>query len=208
VRLPHSIYLGAAAGSDTFLTTQVEAGQFSQPESGGTTPVFAVRGGITLGERWGAEVEFARSLTIERDNAVDFPSFPLTLGGIVPVGFPRPSFRVESEQALTAVNTVAWVSYPLNARLDVVVMAGAAFQRSETEQSLSIDFPQLVFPGSPMLTVLPDSTRVTTYDVGPLVGVEGRIRFGDHVRVVPALRLSDAAGGWSVRPTAGVDWVF
>ena len=203
-----SIYVGAAAGSNTFLTTEIDAGQFSQPETGGTTPVFAVRGGIALAERWGAEVEFARSLTIERDETVDFPSVPVSLGGIVGVGFPRPSFRVESEEALTAVNTTAWVSYPLNARLDIVVTAGASFQRSETEQRLSVDFPQLVFPGAPTLTVLPDSTRVTTYDVGPLVGLEGRIRFGDHLRVVPSLRLSDTAGGWSVRPAVGVDWVF
>ena len=203
-----SIYVGVAAGSDTFLTTEIDVGEFSQPESGGTTPVFAVRGGMALGERWGAEVEFARSLTIERDDAIDFPSFPPTFGGVIVANFPRPSFRVESEEALTAVSTTAWVSYPLNARLDIVVTAGASFQRSETEQRLSVDFPQLVFPGVPMLTVFPDSTRVTSYDVGPVVGLEGRIRFGDHLRVVPALRLSDTAGGWSIRPTVGMDWVF
>jgi hypothetical protein len=203
-----SIYVGAAAGSDTFLTTKIDAGQFIQPETGGTTPVVGVRAGIALGERWGAEVEVARSLTIERDETVDFPNFPLTIGGIVPVGFPRPSFRVESEQALTAVNALAWASYPLNARVDLVVLAGASFQRSEVEQRFAVAFPQIFLPGTAVFTVAPASTRVITYDVGPVVGIDGRIRFGDHLRVVPALRLSDTAGGWSIRPTAGVDWVF
>jgi hypothetical protein len=202
-----SIYVGAAAGSDTFLTTKIEAGQFTPPESGGTTPVFAGRAGIALGERWGAEVEVAHSLTIERNETVDFPGVPVTLGGILPVGFPRPSFSIESEQALTAVNTLAWVSYPVNTRLDLVVVAGASFQRNESEQRFAVDFSRALFPTA-ILTIQPSSTRAITYDVGPVVGVEGRIRFGDHLRVVPALRLSDTPGGWSVRPTAGVDWVF
>ena len=203
-----SIYVGVAAGSDTFLTNKIEAGQLIQPATGGTTPVVAVRTGLALGERWGAEVEVAHSLTIERDEAIDFPGFPITVGGVFPAPFPRPSFRVASEQALTAVNTLAWVSYPLNARFDIVVVAGASFQRNEVEQQFEIEFPPIFLPGSAVFTIAPASTRVTTYDVGPVVGIEGRIRFGDHLRVVPALRLSDTAGGWSVRPTAGVDWVF
>lgn len=203
-----SIYVGVAAGSDTFLASKFETGPFTQPQSGGTTPTIAVRGGIALAERWGAEVEFAHSLTIERNETVDFPNSPIILTGVLPARFPQPTFRVESEQAMTAVNTLAWVSYPLNARLDVVVMAGASFQRSETEQRFAVDFSQVLFPGTPIVTLQPDSTRVTAYDVGPLVGLEGRIRFGDHLRVVPALRLSDTAAGWSIRPTVGMDWVF
>ena len=203
-----SIYVGAAAGSDTFLTTQFETGQFTQPQSGGTTPVVAIRTGIALAERWGAEVEVAHSLTIERNETVDFLSSSAVLVGTLPVRFPPPSVSVESEQALTAVNTLAWASYPVNGRLDVVVLAGASFQRSETEQRFTVEFPQIFFPGAPVLTALPGSSRVISYDVGPLVGLEGRIRFGDHLRVVPAFRLSDTAGGWSVRPTVGVDWVF
>lgn len=203
-----SIYVGAAAGSDTFLTTKFETGQFTQPQSGGTTPVVALRTGIALGERWGAEVEVAHSLTLERNETVDFLSSSAFLVGTFPVRFPPPSFRVESEQALTAVNTLAWVSYPVNGRLDVVVLAGASFQRSETEQRFAVDFPQIFLPGSAVFTLAPASTRVIAYDVGPLVGIEGRIRFGEHLRLVPALRLSDIASGWSVRPLVGIDWVF
>ena len=203
-----SIYVGVAAGSDTFLTTKIEAGQFTQPQSGGTTPVVAVRAGVALGERWGAEVEVAHSLTIERTDTVDLLNNSGFLVGVLPVRLPPPSFRVESEQALTAVNTVAGASYPLSARFDLVVMAGASFQREETEQRFTVDFPQLFPPGVPILSVQPSSTRVISYDVGPVVGLEGRIRFGDHLRLVPALRLSDIAAGWSVRPTVGIDWAF
>jgi hypothetical protein len=203
-----SIYVGVAAGSDTFLTTKIEAGQFTQPQTGGTTPVVAVRAGVALAERWGAEVEVAHSLTIERSDTVDFLNNSAFLVGVLPVRFPPPSFRVDSEQALTAVNTLAWVSYPLNARLDIVVLAGASFQRTDTEQRFAVDLPQLFPPGTVILSVQPSSTRVISYDVGPLVGFEGRIRFGDHLRLVPAIRLSDIAAGWSVRPTVGIDWAF
>ena len=201
-----SIYVGAAAGSDTFLASKFDAGQFIQPQSGGTTPVFTVRAGIALAERWGAEVEVAHSLTIDRSDNVDFLNNAAFLVGVLPVRLPPPRFRIDSEQQLTAVNTLAWASYTVTNRVDVVVMAGVSFQRSEIEQRFAVELPQ-GFPTA-VLSVQPGSTRAITYDVGPIVGVEGRVRFGDHLRLVPGFRLSDAAAGWSVRPTAGIDWTF
>ncbi len=202
-----SIYVGAAVGSDTVLANSIEAEGLIDADRGGTTPGLAVRAGIELGQRWGAEVEVAHALTLEHSRMNEFPrggGF-----GVIPGGF-IPRFRVESEQETTAVNALAWVSYAASARIDVVLLAGASFNRTSVDRRLRFDpsvlagFP----PGSVTITVGPECTRTTTYDVGPLVGIETRVAFGDHVRLVPAFRMSSAGVGWSLRPTVGINWMF
>ena len=46
------------------------------------------------------------------------------------------------------------------------------------------------------------------YDVAPMVGVEGRIRMGGQVELVPGLRLHGTDGGWLIRPALGLMWTF
>jgi hypothetical protein len=184
----------------------------------------AGRAGIALGQRWGAEVEVARAFTIEHTNTTDggilasggLLNIPSTVisGDFFPIRF-TPTLRTDTEQQLTAVNALAWVSYPLSGRIDLVLAAGAAFNRTVVEQRVRIESVTLPgipglpagFPGLP-LDLFASSTRVVNYDVGPVVGVETRIALGDRLRVVPAVRMSTAFGGWSVRPTAGIAWMF
>lgn len=219
------VYIGAAAGSDTTLVTSFETAGASQLERGGTAPAVAVRAGIALGQRWGAEVEVARAFTIEHSNTTNggvlasgnVSSSLIGVFGIdtiPPIRF-APTLRTETEQQLTAVNALAWVSYAVSGRIDLVLAAGAAFNRTVVEQRVRIEpgtlpgipgFPA-GFPGFP-LDLFASSTRVVNYGVGPVVGVETRIAVGDRLRVVPAVRMSSAFGGWSVRPTAGVVWMF
>jgi hypothetical protein len=205
-----SVYVGAAAGLDQALFTHVEVGGERQGERGGATPVFAIRGGLGLGERWGTEVEvayaFAREHEVEArgeifNTSVLIGSFPIRVS---------PAIRIESEEQLTTVNAAGWYSYPINARVDLVFAAGLAFTRMSLEQRQEFDFNLPTgFPATSILVPFgPLTTTVVSYDVGPLVGLEGRIRFGDRVRLVPALRLTGVAEGWSVRPTVGVDWTF
>jgi hypothetical protein len=207
-----SVYVGGAAGANTVFAQKIDfGGTFSPPDTGGTTPVFAIRSGIGLGEIWGAEVEVAHALPLERSTEGGrgqfFPAAVLTIGP----GIAFPTLRVESERRSTAVNALGWVRYPVSARVDLVVLAGATFNRSEVEERYTINlpplFPQLP-PGAVVFAPQPASIRTLTYDVGPLVGIEGRIRVGSRFRVVPGLRLSGANAGWSVRPMVGVDWVF
>ncbi len=111
---------------------------------------------------------------------------------------------------MTAVNALAWMSYPIGGRVDLVLVAGAAFNRTEVEQRLR--FEPVVPPGFPPRPVLidfePQATRFIRYGVGPLVGVETRIAFGSHLRVVPGFRMSSIGVGWSLRPTVGAAWAF
>ena len=65
------VYIGGAVGMDTTLVTSFESAGASQPDRGGTTPAVAVRAGIALGQRWGAEVEVAHGLTLEHSDTSD-----------------------------------------------------------------------------------------------------------------------------------------
>jgi hypothetical protein len=51
-------------------------------------------------------------------------------------------------------------------------------------------------------------SEAITYDIGPMVGVEGRIRMGRQVDLVPGIRLHGHQGGWLIRPAIGLAWTF
>jgi len=213
-----SIYVGAAAGIDTTLASHFEVTGQPQPDRGGTVPALAVRAGLGLGDRWGAEVEVVYAMTLERTleeqggfGVVEgfrftFTNAPISTAPLRVV----PSVTIESEQQLTAVNALGWFSYPASARFELVIVGGVTFDRTRIEERRSFElllpanFPAASFTFGPNL----QSTNVVTYGVGPIVGVEGRFALGDRFRVVPGVRLSGVAAGWSIRPTAGIAWTF
>ena len=59
-----------------------------------------------------------------------------------------------------------------------------------------------------ILPIPPDINESITYDVGPMVGVEGRIRMAGQVDLVPSLRLHGTQGVWLIRPALGLAWAF
>jgi hypothetical protein len=62
---------------------------------------------------------------------------------------------------------------------------------------------------APIITVpARTSSSATTYDVGPLVGVEGAIGLTEHVQLTPGIRLHGIEGGWLLRPSVGLGWTF
>jgi hypothetical protein len=52
--------------------------------------------------------------------------------------------------------------------------------------------------------------RSTTISYGtrPLAGVEARIGFTSHVRLIPGVRLQGITEGWLLRPYVGLGWFF
>jgi hypothetical protein len=121
-----------------------------------------------------------------------------------------PDFSFESERRSFVLTPAAWVTLATGSRLDLRFLAGAVFERTSFEERTRIAFP---LPAGIPPQLLPPIAReqtlnVTTYRVGPLVGAEGWIAFGDHIRVVPGVRLSSAQAGWSLRPSAALAWTF
>jgi hypothetical protein len=215
-----TVYVAGAAGIDTTLADDFENDFVLTEGGGGTVPSFAARLGLGLGERWGVEFEVAQSLTLERSD--DSPVVPPGAGGVtvsgilsIPTGAPItsiiPDFSFESERRSTALNPVAWVRVRAGSRLALQFLAGASFQRTTYEQRSRLDFiiqgnvfPQIFPPPVPR----EETWHAVVYDVAPLVGAEAWLSFGDHVHVVPGIRLSSVSEGWSVRPSAALSWTF
>jgi hypothetical protein len=82
-------------------------------------------------------------------------------------------------------------------------VGGVAFGRTESEVEVSFQ------PVRPTIIPIPPSVSESiNYDVAPMVGVEGRIRMGGQVELVPGLRLHGTDGGWLIRPALGLMWTF
>jgi hypothetical protein len=208
------VYVGGAVGADTMLVSGLR-GEFAVPEDdGGTVASVAGRVGVALGGRWGVEFEAAQGLTLEetsdvtgslaaRSGFVWGSAQPLVQGRVVPV------VTVESERRSTAYNALGWFRYPVSARLDLAFVAGAAFTRTWTEQRIDFELGLPGFPAGVVTSLFPaEPTEIVSYEVGPIVGAEAWLAFGDRLRLVPGVRLSAAGGGWSVRPSVGAAWTF
>jgi hypothetical protein len=177
---------------------------------------FGLRLGTELGSRWGVEVEFVRPGEITSEVVPDVlplatqPAFTLTpaIPGLPtpvpePLVFPSYSYRFRTRQRNTTLSTALWVRQEISPRFSLAYVGGVAFGRTSREVEVTFE------PVRPVIFPIPPSvSETTTYDVGPMVGVEGRIRMGGHVNLVPGLRLHAIEGGWLIRPALGLAWVF
>ena len=177
---------------------------------------WALRLGGPIGSRFGVELEFARPEEIESDQTPDVRiltgAYELlgVLPNTVPNGgatiFPPINISIRTARRNTTLTASVWARQEVSQRFSMVYLGGIGFNRVEQrfEYSFGID-PRL----SPLIpTILPRSTRVTQYGVGPMAGVEARIGMSDHVRLVPGVRLHAFDSGWLVRPAVGVAWEF
>ena len=88
-------------------------------------------------------------------------------------------------------------------RVSLAYLGGVAFGRTESELEISY------VPIRPTIIPIPPSVNESIdYGVAPMVGVEGRIRLAGHVALVPGLRLHGTDGGWLIRPSLGLAWMF
>lgn len=179
---------------------------------------FGLRLGGAITSRWGIELEFVRpgEITTEQTPdifplltttpSVNVPSLPTTptLPNVYdPLIFPTYSYRFRSTQRRSTLSTALWVRQEISRRFSLVYLGGVAFGRTESE--LEINY----LPIRPTIIPIPRSvTDSIDYNVAPMVGVEGRIRMGGQVDLVPGLRLHGADDGWLIRPAVGLAWTF
>jgi len=170
---------------------------------------FNAKVGRGLGEHWGVELEFFRSGQIE--NSSRLPAvITLPLPGLDPVIFPPPNFEFESTTAHqhTGLAALLWLRQELGDRVEIAYLGGAAFSRAETERNLLVTDPRFV---QSALSIAPNYAAVEL-GVGPAVGLEADIKFGDHAALTTGVRLhgTNVGGrhGWLIRPLAGLRWRF
>jgi hypothetical protein len=135
---------------------------------------------------------------------ITLPGFTFSSGStsVIPIRFVQSDIR----QSHSDFDAVIWGRQAVGARVDLVYLGGVVFSRERTE--ITQNFPTILGLFAPLP---PNSTfRSTTISYGtrPLAGVEARIGFTSHVRLIPGVRLQGIADGWLLRPYVGLGWFF
>jgi hypothetical protein len=183
---------------------------------------FALRLGSPIGAKWGVELEFVRPGEITSDQVPQIlpaiyqltavPSIPglPNQGNYDPLIFPPISYEFRSTQRRSTLSTSLWVRQEISSRVSMVYLGGVAFGRTSNEVEITYTLGRsTILPTIlPLPPIPPLINESISYDVQPMVGVEGRIRLAGKVDLVPGLRLHGAQGGWLIRPAVGLSWNF
>ena len=209
-------YIGAFLVGDVVRLNQYDT---NQRETGnGEAFGFGLRLGSSLGSKWGVELEFVRPGEITTDRTPEYlpllnpvagaptaPNLPVELRFLPDQSliFPAYSYQFSTTQRRTTLSTSLWVRQEISPRFSLAYIGGVAFGRTNSEIEVSY------LPIRPtILPIQPAISESIIYDVGPIVGLEGRIRMAGQVDLVPSLRLHAIEGGWVIRPALGLAWVF
>ena len=194
----------------------------TQDTGNGESFGFGLRLGSPIGTKWGVELEFVRPGEITSDQVPQIlpaiyqitavPSIPglPNQGNYDPLIFPPISYEFRSTQRRSTLSTSLWVRQEISSRVSMVYLGGVAFGRTSNEVEITYTFGRsTILPTIlPLPAIPPLINESISYDVQPMVGVEGRIRLAGKVDLVPGLRLHGAQGGWLIRPAVGLSWNF
>ena len=209
-------YVGAFLVGEIVRLDQYDSN--AQDSGNGESLGFALRLGSPVGAKWGVELEFVRPGEITTDQVPQIlpamyqvtpvqgiPGLP-NQGLYDPVIFPPISYEFRSTQRRTTLSPSLWVRQEISPRFSMVYLGGVAFGRTSNEVEITYTIGRpTILPIPPISPVIQESI---SYDVQPMVGVEGRIRMGGKVDLVPGLRLHGAQAGWLIRPAVGLSWSF
>jgi hypothetical protein len=216
-----SAYVAGTIGADVSRVSHTDANFYSSSPDGSETLSGSVRVGTAIGPNWGVELEFVHSgrshdqvtplVSPLATNTSTTPAPVITLPGftftstssnVIPIRFVQSDIR----QSHSDLDALIWVRQGVGGSVDLVYLGGVVFSRQRTE--ISQNFPTILG----LLAPLPPNSafRSTTISYGtrPLAGVEARIGFTSHVRLIPGVRLQGIADGWLLRPYVGLGWFF
>jgi hypothetical protein len=216
-------YVGASLVADVVRVSSYES-SLGDTSAGGESFGFGLRVGSELGSRWGVELDFVRPGEIDGATTSDLlpritqPSFSWTsssLGPGEPVRYlpddltlPAYGFSIRSRQRHTTLSAGLWLRQEISPRFSLAYVGGVAFGRISSETEITyLPMRSVAFP-IPIPPPPPTISRTTTYEVGPMVGVEGQIGLAGPVQIVPGIRLLAISDGWLVRPSLGLAWKF
>jgi hypothetical protein len=201
-------YVGASFVADVVRGS----GSSDQQGNSGEALGAALRVGTSLGERWGVELEFARSGDREwrpdvRILAGLTPDTLSLLGidrNIATAIFPVPDISIRAQ--LSTLTPSIWWRQRVGDRVDLVYSAGASFTRTSMESRYEIS-PILPARGQVAPTAI-YAQEFVDYRTGVAVGFDAAIAMTEHARLVPAIRMLAFGDSWVIRPSAGLQWRF
>jgi len=216
-----SAYVAGTIGADVSRVSHTDSNFSSSSPGGSETLSGSVRVGTAIGPSWGVELEFVQSghshdqvtpivsplatgVPATAAQVITLPGFTFSSasGSVIPVRFVQSDIR----QSHSDLDAVIWGRQAVSGSVDLVYLGGVAFSRARTE--ITQNFPTIL----QLLAPLPPNSafRSTTISYGtrPIAGVEARIGFTSHVRLIPGVRLQGIADGWLLRPYVGLGWFF
>ena len=214
-----SVYVAGTIGADVSRVSHTDSNFYSPTPNGSETISGSLRVGSAIGQGWGVELEFVHSgrshdrlpesvLPLAANNS--FTATPATPGGfaftsastsVIPVRF----FQSDVRQSHSDLDALVWARQSAGAKVDLVYLGGVAFSRERVE--VTQNFPTVLALFAPVPNGMFRSTTIN-YGTRPLAGIEARIGFTSHVRLIPGVRLQGIADGWLLRPYVGLGWFF
>jgi hypothetical protein len=213
-------YVAATLGAELVKSYESTTNGTSYPDGDNEAISWGLRLGTAFGSRWGVELEFNRPGELDMQNYATIlaspgnsfswssvsgsagPGVPTSLTVAIPETSIFPAPEVHATQRNTTWNASAWIRQPLGARADLVVLGGLGFSRVEQEIDYTLTLPRARSYRS----------RTVSYGVGPMIGVEGRIRMTDHLELTPGFRVQSLGNNLSegvvLRPSVALGWTF
>jgi hypothetical protein len=216
-----SAYVAGTIGADVSRVTHTDANFYSSSPDGSETLSGSVRVGTTIGPAWGVELEWVHSgrshdqltpvvspLATTNSAAaaqiISLPGFTFSSESpnVIPIRFVQSDIR----QSHSDLDALIWARQAVGGSVDLVYLGGVAFSRQRTE--ITQNFPTILQLFAPLPPNTAFRTTTISYGTRPLAGIEARIRFTSHVRLIPGVRLQGIADGWLLRPYVGLGWFF
>ena len=216
-----SAYVAGTIGADVSRVSHTDANFISSSPDGSETLSGSVRVGTAIAPSWGVELEFVHSgRSHDQVTPQVFPlatntvitgapavtaqgfTFTSTSANAIPIRFVQSDIR----QSHSDLDALLWVRQGVGGSVDLVYLGGIAFSRQRSE--ITQNFPTILGLFAPLPPNSAFRSTTITYGTRPLAGVEARIRFTSHVRLIPGVRLQGIADGWLLRPYVGLGWFF
>ena len=216
-----SAYVAGTIGADVSRVSHTDANFISSSPNGSETLSGSVRVGTAVGSSWGVELEFVQSAhshdqvtpvvsplatntSIASAPVITLPGVTLTSASnsVIPIRFVESDIR----QSHSDFDASVWVRQAVGGSVDLVYLGGIAFSRQRSE--ITQNFPTIVGLFAPLPPNSAFRSTTISYGTRPLAGVEARIGFTSHVRLIPGVRLQGIADGWLLRPYVGLGWFF
>ena len=216
-----SAYVAGTVGADVSRISHTDGNFYSSSPEGSETLSGSVRVGTAIGPNWGVELEFVQSgrshdqvtpvvsplATLNSTTpapVITLPGFTFTSDSpnVIPIRFVQSDIR----QSHSDLDAVIWARQAVGGSVDLVYLGGVAFSRQRTE--ITQNFPTILQLFAPLPPNSAFRSTTISYDARPLAGVEARIRFTSHVRLIPGVRLQGITDGWLLRPYVGLGWFF
>ena len=213
--LAQSIYVAGSLGADISLVSGQESIGIPSTPGGGEVLSGAARVGVALDGRFGVEFELSRGAELRDESRPGINP----LAAIFPIFVPE----IESRTRLTTISTTASIRQQVSDKVALAYLGGVVFHR--TDSRIDYGASRGILPAGSISSIFPIGTGLerispvglalpsfnvesVQYGVGPVVGIEAHIGYGDHLSIIPGFRMHGLPNAWLLRPAVAVGWTF